>query len=174
MMWRSAKGRNCSFANAYNRPTADTRGWVRFGAKVYGTVPVAMHKKTALFKSTGVAIATFVGGSFATTYLVRKNLLDTGRPEEARKATVIFGSIGAAFLVVASRTPPDLISSLLIVGIPQFLLVLAVLRLTRFGDFSGHVFSGAAVRSNWQAFVVGVTVNLLLKASFYCTSLLLI
>jgi hypothetical protein len=131
-----------------------------------------MHDKPALFKSTGIAIATFVGGSFAAAYLVRKNMLDVGLPKEAREATVIFGSIGAAFLVVASRTPPDLISFVLGIGIPQLLLVLAVLRFTRFGNFSEHASSGGAVRSNWQAFAVGLAASLLLKTLFYCTSLL--
>ncbi|WP_442037127.1 hypothetical protein [Pseudoduganella sp. RAF19] len=131
-----------------------------------------MQDKTAQFKNTGIAIATFVGGSFATAYLVRRNMLDAGRAEEAREAAVIFGSIGAAFVVVASRTPPDLISSLLGIGIPQFLLVLAVLRLTRYGDFSGGASIGAELRSNWHAFGIGFAVNLLLKGLFYCTGML--
>jgi ABC-type Na+ efflux pump permease subunit len=128
--------------------------------------------RPALFKNNGIALATFVGGSFATAYLVRKNMLGAGRRKEAREALVIFGSIGAAFVVVATRTPPDLISSLLSIGIPQFLLVLVVLRLTRFGDFSEHALGGGAWRSNWHAFTVGFAANLLLKALFYCTSLL--
>jgi hypothetical protein len=131
-----------------------------------------MQDKPALFKNTGIAIATFVGGSFATAYLVRKNMRDAGRPTEAREALVIFGSIGVAFLVVASRTPPDLISSLLGIGIPQFLLVLAILRLTRYGDFSEHALSGGLLRSNWYALAIGLASNLLMKAFFYCTNLL--
>ena len=131
-----------------------------------------MRENTALFKNTGIAIATFVGGSFATAYLVRKNMLAVGCPKEARKATLIFGVIGVAFLAVAARTPRDLISSLLSVGIPQFLLVLVVLRITGFGNFSAHAVRDVMLRSNRQAFVVGLGVNLLVKASFYCTSLL--
>lgn len=131
-----------------------------------------MDDRTALFKNTGIALATFVGGGFVTAYLVRKNMRDAGRPKEASEAVVIFGSIGAAFLVVASRTPPDLISSLLGIGIPQFLLVLAVLRLTRYGDFSSEKSNGAEQRSNWYAFAVGLAVNFLLKGLFYCTGTL--
>ncbi|WP_221403900.1 hypothetical protein [Pseudoduganella umbonata] len=131
-----------------------------------------MHARTALFKNTGIALAAFVGGGFATAYLVRKNMRDAGHPKEASEALVIFGSIGAAFVVVASRTPPDLISSLLGIGIPQFVLLLAVLRLTRYGDFSEATSNGAELRSNWHAFAVGVAVNLLLKGLFYCTGML--
>lgn len=129
-----------------------------------------MHENPALFKRSGIVIATFVGGSLATAYLIRRNMLDAGRPKEASEATVIFGSLGAAFLMVNS--PQDLISLLLYIAIPQLLLVLAVLRFTRYGDFSEHALSSGALRSNWQAFAVGVAANLLLKGLFYCTSLL--
>ena len=131
-----------------------------------------MQDKPALFKNSGIAIATFVGGSFATAYLVRKNMREVGRPKDANEVLVIFGSIGAAFIVVASRTPPDLISSLLGIGIPQFLLALAVLKFTRYGEFSEHALSGGLLRSNWQALAVGLAANLVLKSLFYCTGLL--
>lgn len=131
-----------------------------------------MTDKPTLYNTTGIALATFVGGGFATAYLVHRNMRELGRAKEAKEALVIFGSIGIAFLIVASRTPTDVISSLIGIGIPQFLLVLAMLRFTRLGDFAEHKLTGGALRSSWHAFIVGLASNLLIKAMFYGTSML--
>jgi hypothetical protein len=131
-----------------------------------------MTDRPALYKTTGIAIGTVVGGAFATAYLVHKNLRELGRVKESKEALVIFGSLGIAFLIIMTLTPSDVISSLISIAIPQLLLVLAILKLTRLGDFAEHKLNGGAMRSSWHALVVGLASNLLIAALFLCASLL--
>jgi hypothetical protein len=121
-----------------------------------------------LFKTSGVALAALLGGALAAGYLTYRNLMSQGRPQSAKRAAIVFGLLAIAFLVAAWYTPPDLISQLLSVGIPQLVLVLFAKRWLQ-GPSIGS--PPVLFRSNWLAVGVGVLGNVATKVLFFVLGL---
>jgi amino acid permease len=113
---------------------------------------------------SAIGIATFFGGPLAAGYLVYLNFKGLGLPKKAVKAAGWFGIGGLIALYMTWTTPPDFLSFMLAVGLPQLIAVLAVSQVTQGKVIAMHRTAGGAFRSNWFALTVGIAANLLITA----------
>ena len=138
----------------------------------YETIESASEESHELSKLSGIGIAAFIGGGFAAGFLIYENYKLLGLAGKARQTIWIFGCIGLLFLYVAWNTPPDLISAMLSIGIPQLVIILISVKMMQGSVLSLHMENDGKFRSNRHALAIGIAVNLLIKAGFYGISLL--
>jgi len=127
-----------------------------------------------LHSLSAIGLATFFGGPFAAGYLIYRNYSSLGQPSKANQAIGWFGAGGLAALYVAWHTPPDFISFMLSVGIPQLVVVLVASRLMQGKAIAAHRLAGGEMQSSWFAIAVGIAMGLAVKALSYGVSYVLV
>ena len=132
------------------------------------------QRRQRLHSISAIGLATFFGGPFAAGYLINRNYTSLGQPSKANQAIGWFGAGGLAALYVAGHTPPDVISFMLSVGIPQLVVVLVASRLMQGQAIGAHRRAGGEMHSNWFAMAIGIAIDLAFKALSYGVSYVLV
>ena len=129
-----------------------------------GSNRIRLHSQSA------IGIATFFGGPFAAGYLVYRNYVRLGLRSKANQVFGWFSAGGLVSLYATWKTPPDFISFMLMVGLPQLVAVLVVSQILQGRAIATHRSAGGAIASNWFALVVAIAGNILVTAAVYVLS----
>lgn len=124
-----------------------------------------------LYGLSSIASAALIGGAFASGYLVYRNLSAANLRKDAKRAAALFSVIGVIALFSTWHTPPDFLSFMLFVGIPQIAVVVAAAWALQAAVLSSHRAAGGKLRSLWFALVPGVVANVSIKVLFYGISI---
>ena len=114
-----------------------------------------------------IGLATFIGGALASGYLIHKNFSMVKRREDAKRSIALFAALGIVALFSAWNTPPDIVSFLLSIGLPQTTIVVLAAWNLQTTLFSIHRSTGGKFRSVWFALIPGAIANIAIKGLFY-------
>lgn len=121
-----------------------------------------------------ISLAASVGGAFASGYLIYKNFVLINRAAEAKRSIALFSAIGMVALFSAWHTPPDFLSFMLSVGLPQIAVVVLAAWNLQANVFAAHRYIDGKFRSLWFAFAIGALVNVAIKGLFYGISVAIV
>lgn len=130
-------------------------------------VAISTETSQKLHGLLSIGLAASVGGAFASGYLIYKNFSATNRAPAAKRSIWLFSVIGLIALFSTWNTPPDVLSFMLSVGVPQIAVVVLIAWNLQANLFASHKAAGGAFRSVWFAFVPGVIANVTIKGLFY-------
>ena len=122
---------------------------------------------TKLHSLFSIGLAALIGGALASGYLVYRNFVLVNQVPEAKRSIALFFVIGMVALVAAWHTPPDFLSFMLSVGLPQIAVVLLAAWNLQAHALAAHRTVGGKFRSLWFAFLIGAAVNAVIKGFFY-------
>lgn len=118
-----------------------------------------------------IFVAVAIGGALASGFLVYQNFIASNRQADAKRSIALFLAIGLIALITAWHTPPDFLSFMLSVGIPQITVTVLAAWNLQAALFAAHRVVGGSFRSVAFAFVVGFIANVVIKGLFYGISL---
>lgn len=118
-----------------------------------------------------ISVAVAIGGALAGGFLVYQNFIASNRLADAKRSIALFLAIGLIALITAWHTPPDFLSFMLSVGIPQIAVTVLAAWNLQAALFAAHHAVGGSFRSVAFALAVGIIANVVIKGLFYGISL---
>jgi hypothetical protein len=117
-----------------------------------------------MYRLSGIAIATFLGGLFAGGLLLSKNFKILGQDDLARTALIYSGLGMLGVIVIAVFIPESWNVPNVVFQVPQIVLMYQYAKRHQEADIAAHIENGGGVASNWKAAGIALLVVLGLVA----------
>ncbi|MBI3187599.1 MAG: hypothetical protein HYZ31_07045 [Gammaproteobacteria bacterium] len=124
--------------------------------------PATSGNQLALYKISGVGIATFFGSLIAGGYLAAYNLKALGRHHEARNVMITTVTASALLVIVSYTLPARFNLPGIAAGIVQTMIMVQFSKKWFAYDIASHMTNHGKMHSNWNAFGISILFLLLL------------
>lgn len=118
----------------------------------------------ALYKVSGVGLATFIGTPLAGGIILSINYKRLGKFSESRKS-IIFSLLGTlALLFLAVLIPDDLHVPNTVFSVVPIVVMIMLAKQLQEAEINRHISTGGAIASNWKALGIGFIVIICMLA----------